>query len=181
MAPSAIPTTYAAGAYRSRLEARWAAFFDAIGWRYTYEPFDAAGYIPDFVIHGDAPLIVEVGPCITRDDYIGKLEKAQQNAIETMAVGVNPLSEGKYGAGVLFIPNYRSDKNPEPHGAIAMMKWVKCPTCSATCVGLLHDGEWTALRPCGHTPSGPVYAPDMTKIETNWRSAGAQTQWGPRR
>lgn len=48
----AIETTYKGTTYRSRLEARWACFFDAIGWRYVYEPegFECAGdtYLPDF-------------------------------------------------------------------------------------------------------------------------------------
>lgn len=45
---AAIPTMYAGVQFRSRLEARWAAFFDLAGWRWEYEPFDLEGYIPDF-------------------------------------------------------------------------------------------------------------------------------------
>jgi hypothetical protein len=49
----AIETTYNGYRFRSRLEARWAVFFDALGMKYQYEPegFDlgAAGrYLPDF-------------------------------------------------------------------------------------------------------------------------------------
>ena len=62
----AIPTRYRGIEYRSRLEARWAAFFDGIGWQFTYEPFDGDGYIPDFLIHGDQPLLVEVKPAVTQ-------------------------------------------------------------------------------------------------------------------
>lgn len=60
----AIATLYSGIEYRSRLEARWAAFFDEIGWRHTYEPFDGDGYIPDFLIHGTRPLLVEVKPAV---------------------------------------------------------------------------------------------------------------------
>lgn len=31
---SEIPTTYQHTLFRSRLEARWAAFFDLVGWRF---------------------------------------------------------------------------------------------------------------------------------------------------
>jgi hypothetical protein len=31
-----IPTVYRGIEYRSRLEAKWAAFCDRIGWRHTY-------------------------------------------------------------------------------------------------------------------------------------------------
>jgi hypothetical protein len=46
----AVPTKYKKIQYRSRLEAHWAAFFDTLGWRHEYEPFDLNGYIPDFVL-----------------------------------------------------------------------------------------------------------------------------------
>ena len=73
---SGIPTTYEASRFRSRLEARWAAFFDLIGWSWVYEPFDANGYIPDFLITGKSPFLVEVGPCATPDQYREKASKA---------------------------------------------------------------------------------------------------------
>ena len=44
---AAIPTTYAGIQFRSRLEARWAVFFDAIGTPWEYEP--EAFYIPSFI------------------------------------------------------------------------------------------------------------------------------------
>jgi hypothetical protein len=39
----AIPTVYKGVQMRSRLEARWAAFFDELGWPWEYEPVDLAG------------------------------------------------------------------------------------------------------------------------------------------
>lgn len=60
---NAIPTTYRGINFRSRLEARWAAFFNALGWRYEYEPRDLKGYIPDFFLYvGREPVLVEVKP-----------------------------------------------------------------------------------------------------------------------
>lgn len=47
---NAIPTDYAGVRFRSRLEAKWAAFFDLCGLRWMYEPLDLAGYIPDFLL-----------------------------------------------------------------------------------------------------------------------------------
>jgi hypothetical protein len=38
MSYSPIVTEYAGARFRSRLEARWAAFFDLCGWRWEYEP-----------------------------------------------------------------------------------------------------------------------------------------------
>lgn len=54
MTIQAIQTDYAGCRFRSRLEARWAVFFDQIGMAWQYEPqgFDLAGerYLPDFFL-----------------------------------------------------------------------------------------------------------------------------------
>jgi hypothetical protein len=47
-----IPTFYNGVTFRSRLEARWAVFFDTVSipWKYEFEGFDFNGkrYVPDF-------------------------------------------------------------------------------------------------------------------------------------
>lgn len=58
---AAKPTIYKGIIFRSRLEARWAAFFDQLGWHWNYEPFDLHGWSPDFVL-GYKQLLVEVKP-----------------------------------------------------------------------------------------------------------------------
>ena len=62
MSDHAIPTTYNGVRFRSRLEARWAAFFDLCKWPWSYEPLDLKGYIPDFILSFKSPLLVEVKP-----------------------------------------------------------------------------------------------------------------------
>ena len=51
-----IETVYNGYRFRSRLEARWAVFFDAMGIKYEYEPEgyilkDGSRYLPDFLIY----------------------------------------------------------------------------------------------------------------------------------
>ena len=51
----AIETEYKGYKFRSRLEARWAVFFDIIGIRWEYEPegivlSDGTPYLPDFYL-----------------------------------------------------------------------------------------------------------------------------------
>lgn len=76
---SSIPTVYKGRNYRSRLEAKWAAFFDLCGWRYEYEPVDLDGWFPDFVLFSDSGevILVEVKPVIEfpKDDA-EKMENA---------------------------------------------------------------------------------------------------------
>jgi hypothetical protein len=57
----AIETAYRGATFRSRLEARWAAYFDLRGWPWVYEPWDGNGYIPDFILT-DWQALVEVRP-----------------------------------------------------------------------------------------------------------------------
>lgn len=60
-----IETVYNGYRFRSRLEARWAVFFDALGVKYQYEPegFDLDGewYLPDFYLN-EFKLFVEIKP-----------------------------------------------------------------------------------------------------------------------
>ncbi len=50
----ALPTTYNGVQFRSRTEARWAAYFDLMGveWRYEDEAYElpSGGYLPDFYL-----------------------------------------------------------------------------------------------------------------------------------
>jgi hypothetical protein len=64
-APTPIETEYAGCRFRSRLEARWAVFFDALKLRWEYEPDAYAppsgNYLPDFRLHlASGPVWFEV-------------------------------------------------------------------------------------------------------------------------
>ena len=72
-----IETVYNGYRFRSRLEARWAVFFDAAGIKYQYEPEgfefgDGIKYLPDFYLP-DFKIHVEIKPSRELDD--GKAEK----------------------------------------------------------------------------------------------------------
>ena len=74
----AIETIYQGCKFRSRLEARWAVFFDNCNadWEYEPEGYDLGGgvyYLPDFLIRNvdgrvDGDLYVEVKGNMTRED-----------------------------------------------------------------------------------------------------------------
>ena len=74
----AIQTEYKGYRFRSRLEARWAVFFDACGvaWEYEPEGYDLGNglyYLPDFLLHGvrgrvAGDLYVEVKGTMTECD-----------------------------------------------------------------------------------------------------------------
>lgn len=78
---AAIPTEYKGRRYRSRLEAKWAAFFDLCGWDAEYEPFDLGEWSPDFLIKGKTnEILVEVKPISEID--VPTIYKMHRSALE---------------------------------------------------------------------------------------------------
>lgn len=72
----AIQTSYKGYNFRSRLEARWAVFFDAIGLKWVYEPegyelADGSRYLPDFFLP-DWKCWVEIKPTLPSEDEVNK-------------------------------------------------------------------------------------------------------------
>lgn len=186
-----IPTMHQGTLFRSRLEARWAAMFGLIGWRWTYEPLDADGYIPDFLIHGEWPFFVEVGPCIVPQDYLAKREKPaasrDQLRHDVLVVGVSAVagfarSTGRAVAGLLgeYSPA-SSEAGLESLMCWGFGLWTKCDECRA--VSVIHDQMSYCVRGCGHHLSGGLGEPvGRDWIEALWRRAGNDVQWrGPQR
>lgn len=82
-----IPTVYKGYRFRSRLEARWAVFFDKAGIEWDYEPEgydlgELGWYLPDFYLKNvhmrsdESPGIwIEIKPVTPSDFEVEKLEK----------------------------------------------------------------------------------------------------------
>lgn len=120
-------TMYNGRLYRSRLEARYAAFFELMNYDSEYEPVDLPGWSPDFLIsyRGLFSSYVEVKPIKSLDelgpDYIQKVVNAalplyNQN-FEIRITGIDPSyqwlltcnklcfnSEGKRMEVAYFVP-----------------------------------------------------------------------------
>ena len=192
---SGVPTTYAGTNFRSRLEARWASFFDLVGWRWTYEPFDTGGWIPDFLIQGHDPFLVEVGPCITEDDYRAKSAKAQQAANggrlkerEVLVLGsvIAPdltLYDGQMAAGLLgqafpaCEPNQCTTFLPDCDHAAGL--WFEAAVWATGSAGL---GVYHTAGSYGHRPNGDGHERALPfsrryDLDEIWRKAGNAVQW----
>lgn len=88
----AIETHYNGYRFRSRLEARWAVFFDTLGIRYEYEPegfelSDGTYYLPDFWLP-DLHLWVEVKGVMTDSD-MHKIEQFREDHARATSGGNN--------------------------------------------------------------------------------------------
>lgn len=92
----AHPTVYGGRQYRSRLEAKWAAFFDRLGWQYEYEPVDFGAWSPDFVLFGvnGRQVYVEVKPIMAIDrDVTAKIDAAHPPGGDALLVGLAPFKD----------------------------------------------------------------------------------------
>lgn len=205
MSIAAIPTTYRDINFRSRLEARWAAFFDEIGWQYTYEPFDAEGYIPDFLIHGEWPLLVEVKPAVTLADYQAPINKMIEGVYhdwqhDVLIVGADPLPKRFSGlavgdnhpfAGLLgdrytecsehrrFCISDQDTCKQEPVWHFDAGNWFCCEICKEAAV---YNAQYNYRgRPCGHY-LGNDHLGNISRrwIESKWALATNETQWAAR-
>jgi hypothetical protein len=87
--------------FRSRLEAKWAAFFDQCGWRWSYEPFDLYGWIPDFLI-GESRTLVEIKPYMTAEEFADTQQKiiAAGYRDKVVLLGLDPTWRVTVGEGL---------------------------------------------------------------------------------
>jgi hypothetical protein len=179
-----IETHYRGYRFRSRAEARWAAFFDLIGWKWNYEPVDLEGYIPDFVLDFNVPLIVEVkGGALCAadlDDHKAKLELTSWQW-DALLVGASPLKQdhNNFVAGLLSYGGATPERQ-RMQGA----DWWWCNGVMFHClecdrVSVLHESGFWVCRICGGYRDGnghvaPVNANDLS---TKWAAASNATRW----
>lgn len=186
-----IPTTYRGTRFRSRTEARWAVLFDAIGWKWEYEPLDADGYVPDFAILGATPLLVEVKADMTTadlDTHVSKITAALPGSWDrdVLVVGGSwslAVEDGYHVAGVLLEWGEWGDGAPETTtmttgwaGGSAL--WNRCAECGG--VAVHHQLMTWSGRPCGHYDGDHLLEPTpVAELETAWARARNTTQWKP--
>jgi len=174
------PTRYKDQLFRSRLEAKWAAFFDLLKWPYVYEPYDLNGYIPDFILQFYEPLLVEVKPEILFKDleqHTGKVEKSGWDK-GILIVGAD-LFESKFwgkdgyrAIGLLgeFWPNEKIDR-VYTEGSLSY-----CTVCKRPSIHQV-SGSWYC-RVAGCYEGGSTME-DFDQGLSLWRQAGNEIQWNP--
>lgn len=105
-----IPTDYGGVTFRSRLEARWAAWFDRWKIEWEYEPFDLEGWAPDFLLKsyalpadcsgGWAPIdiLVEVKPVeLRREEINPRLHDKGASALQAIQKLYGPIFDKAVG------------------------------------------------------------------------------------
>lgn len=151
-----LPTDYAGVRFRSRLEARWAVFFDALGvrWEYEHECFDlpSGRYLPDFLlpdissarfgeVHEGCWFEVKP-PGAKCDDRHGDLAVASRIPV-FVSCGLPKFAGHRidcHSGFVAYFPDGGSD---------CYYYFCVCNVCGK--IGVEWDGR--AERICGHDPS----------------------------
>ncbi len=90
-----IPTYWAGRYFRSRLEARWAVFFDTLGIAYEYEkePYslgNGIGYLPDFWLT-DLKFWVEIKPAMPTTEEFEKARRLVNSCGVPLYMAVEPI------------------------------------------------------------------------------------------
>ncbi len=187
----AIPTVYKGAQMRSRLEARWAAFFDILGWDWEYEPFDCDGWIPDFAIKGCQTTLVEVKPIgAFCDETAAKILKAcpkRENGIvkfELLLVGFTPLIRklsSSWGDNSLGWLHEDDEMGWNMGWADALLgQWSADEKTPAT-FGFCHSvGNHTDRISGVNIGNGDGDIKTLAPtIEQLWNEAGSKVQWKP--
>lgn len=175
---SAIATMFGGIQYRSRLEARWAAFMNNINWQHTYEPIDGDGYIPDFIVHGEKPFFVEVKPAVTEGEFVAEQDKVERGVRslgrDVVIVGLTPFNGSQIGPGFYVDDHVAGYLCQE--GVWDKANWRTCLQCHE--VALVHSSGDFATYPCNHY-DGKAYAgnPAMEYLQGAWSDACNEVRW----
>jgi hypothetical protein len=180
-------TMYRGCLYRAQIEARWAAFFDLLEWPYEYEPFMLRGWIPDFLLMGEIPVLVEVKPFYKRDQFSGAIVKARDAIRETdyartdlLFLGCSPMwnvEEFGWGpanaVGILF-----EDAECEGIAALGL-------SSDTNVIDFCHDTMSYRCRISGEYNSGCIsgwvdFPMFTSRLQSLWQEAGNIVRWMPK-
>jgi hypothetical protein len=120
----AIPTTYNGVTYKSRLETRWAIFFDLLDIKHLYEPGKVftgeSNYIPDFLLP-DLKAIFEVKPKEPTPKEIERLSGLTIDGVEYSECE-RLITSGTPGNRIYSVCNIDAFNRVE-------FSFVQCPFC----------------------------------------------------
>ncbi len=181
-----VETKYADIIFRSRLEARWAAWFDRVKWPWEYEPIDLEGYIPDFILMVKNPVLVEVKPVLTFEElyqYTAKIERSGWDK-EALILGAYPMWKASGWSmpafGLLAERVEGCDPSDSESYWWATAHIFRCGKCGK--LNFMHEESDWGGRICGHY-DGNRYLQfnkeDALNIRHYWAEAANVTKWKP--
>lgn len=196
MTIKAIETRYAGCRFRSRLEARWAVFFDHLGIPWEYEPqgyeLPSGRYLPDFWL----PTVDAAGDPLgtwfevkhdDADSFDNRWSELVCEARRPLIVSFGmPRPDGDVVWGCRRHDGFMEVFDPvDPDLMIdeAASSWDNgrafciCPACGR--VGIKFGGRWERLR-CGHCPDWREGAHDPRILDAYAAARSARFEHGER-
>jgi hypothetical protein len=181
-----IETRYKGTTFRSRLEAKWAAMFDLLGWNWKYEPCDFNGWIPDFAIIGKrSHVFVEVKPVFLLPPEVAKMIEKSRCTDDVIVVGSTcptyPIQKDDQRVSFGWINEFDGcdDLNPDGFfgwGNAVLGRWGQ-PTGNQ--IGFCHSDASFVDRITGKYDGGCYGSGlvDRMEIELMWNNACHVTRW----
>ena len=157
----AIETVYNGYKFRSRLEARWAVFFDAAFIEYEYEPEgfeleDGTRYLPDFYLP-ELKVFVEVKGVMSDSDFhkIESLVKELPDEYRGVYVvqDIPNFTGYKWRDDLRLYEKYENEVYCDPPYMFCM-----CPVCGK--LGLEFDGRGSRVDFCNPETADRILYPD---------------------
>lgn len=151
----AIETEYNGYKFRSRLEARWAVFFDALGIEYEYEnegyDLDGVGYLPDFWLPRlDLWVEIKGERLVAGGKDEEKIKRLVKDSRKSVAVFWGQIHTTVNVPDLYMIaeslPDWDTMKVCEALVIDRSSSWTECPVCHI--VGLARYAS-PSLLPCG--------------------------------
>lgn len=172
-----IPTEYRGVMFRSRLEARWARMFDALAWPWQYEPIDLNGYIPDFVLHFERPLLAEVKPALALYDMRAAEDKIDASGWNGEAVVLGADIWELHRASPLLGRIGEPSNVPGEERDWGEARLFFCCACQSVSIHAA-DGSWRCRRCLCDDGMRNIAGVPYALSET-WFQAANEVQWMP--
>ncbi len=172
----AIPAVYSGVTYRSRLEARWAVFFDTLSIKFYYEyegyQLDCGWYLPDFWLP-EHDCFVEIKP--------QDASRHEQSLCDDLHIATGKNVYLLCGNVEITDANSFADKNfaygfiGRCGGCDLPFLWCECPKCGR--IGIAFDGRAELMG--GHRCSlhEKEYAHDTPRLREAYLAAQRYRFW----
>jgi len=151
----AIQTQYKGYRFRSRLEARWAVFFDALGIKFEYEPEgfvlkNGKRYLPDFYLpdvslrrSSSSGIYIEIKP--TAETASAAIEGFESALVAFAGLPPGNEADGGYELGPFCWDNYMSFMQCTRCGHVKIeyleSNYMICPHCGGEVVVASNSDE----------------------------------------
>lgn len=173
--PRSIETLYKGYRFRSRVEARWAVFFDTLGVRWEYEPegfeLEYAGrllrYLPDFWLPRERAWI-EIKGAPPSEPEVSKMHALALACDRPVVCLVGSPGRGDYYGVIAWTANGEF---------LRLVELARCRRCDA--LNYLGDEDsWGSFDGCCDTDKTPVPLSDMGVQRAYEAARSARFEYG---